>query len=555
MAYWHRLPFRRGKGDGNKQMQWSESRRAVARAMAGLAAAVLPATGAVASEQERKERRWVEVRAVEPSPIEGGIRLSIRLTGPAEFRWGRLRQPDRVYVDISDARLTGMPYELRVGWGGVERLWARQNSPTTVRVVAGLVAPMDVGVWAASDGQVVAVELRSERETQTGRREERRAPEPSPGRPSPPEAEPSPLTITEPRFLPPALPQPEVVTGLTARNLSDNRAEVRVRTGRRLNYKVLRLEAPSRFVVDLVGGKDGLFCSPVVVEKGLLGRRAVRVGQFQESPPIYRVVVELPEGAWGEVNADDSGELVIEVMRRSGGSMVRGSRPAKRPWEGSPWGDLLVGIDPGHGGSDPGALSMVGISEKEITLDVGLRVRELLTAMGVNTAMTRRDDRRLPKEERIRFVSRGDLDLFLSIHCDAAESPHATGITTYVHGWDRRSRALAAAIQGALVRATGLPDRGVRPDTAIHRTGFYVLRNAACPAVLIEAGFVSHAPTALQLSKPEFRQRVAEGIVAGLRNYWNRVHGQKVSQESVWQRERTGARRTRCEPVVSHGGS
>jgi N-acetylmuramoyl-L-alanine amidase len=76
----------------------------------------------------------------------------------------------------------------------------------------------------------------------------------------------------------------------------------------------------------------------------------------------------------------------------------------------------------------------------------------------------------------------------------------------------------------------GLPDRGVCPDTKIHRTGFYILRKAVPPAVLIEAGFVSHAPTALQLSRPEFRQRAAQGIVAGLRKYWNRIHGGKLTR-------------------------
>jgi N-acetylmuramoyl-L-alanine amidase len=523
------------------------SRRALAVALTGaVVAAIAPAT---AGNGERRGK--VEVRAVEPVPIPGGIRLAIRLSGPAEFRWRRLREPERVYVDIEGARLPGMPYELRVGWGGVERLWARQNAPDTVRVVAGLTAEMEVEAVAAEEGRRLHLDLRprgegegerpaasdprrpdderrgriEEQRPDRSREEKRRAPE----RREAPE-EPPPLTITEARFLTPPAEDPATISSVTARNLSADRAEVRVQAGRRLSYKTLRLENPARFVVDLTGGRDGLRSSLVVLEEGLLGRRAVRVGQFSESPPVFRVVVELPKGAWGEVHAEDSGELVVEVARRPTGSLAKRAAPGARPRGKSPWGDLLVGIDAGHGGSDPGALSMVGISEKEITLDIALRVRELLTAMRVNTTLTRADDRRLPKEERIRFVSRKDLDLFISIHCDAAESPSATGVTTYTHGFDPPSRALAACIQGELVKAMGLPDRGVCPDTKIHRTGFYILRNAACPAVLIEAGFVSHAPTALQLSRPEFRQRAAQGIVDGLRKYWDRIHGDKLTR-------------------------
>jgi N-acetylmuramoyl-L-alanine amidase len=179
--------------------------------------------------------------------------------------------------------------------------------------------------------------------------------------------------------------------------------------------------------------------------------------------------------------------------------------------------------------------------------------------------MTRRDDRRLAVKERKRFVGRADLDLLLSIHSDAAPSRSATGITTYTHGWDRKSRALAGPIQSELVKATGLPDRGVRADLEMYPDGgFYVLRHAACPAVLIEAGYVSHPATALKLSFPQFRQRVAQGIVDGLRKYWKRLDSQLASREPAAPR-RSQTRGTygsqsrrpgtgRSAPVPHHAG-
>jgi N-acetylmuramoyl-L-alanine amidase len=182
-----------------------------------------------------------------------------------------------------------------------------------------------------------------------------------------------------------------------------------------------------------------------------------------------------------------------------------------------------VGIDPGHGGSDPGALNeQVGVREKDITLDIGRRLARLLKQSGVAVSMTRQDDRRLEKSERIRFVSRGEADVFVSIHCDAiAGRRDWTGITTYYHGSRAAGRALAAALQSRLPQATGLPDRGIRSDfTRFPGEGFYVLRTARMPAVLIECGYVSHGPTARKMANPEFRQQVAQGIADSLRKYW-----------------------------------
>jgi N-acetylmuramoyl-L-alanine amidase len=183
---------------------------------------------------------------------------------------------------------------------------------------------------------------------------------------------------------------------------------------------------------------------------------------------------------------------------------------------------LRIGIDPGHGGSDPGALNTrLGICEKDITLDIARRLARLLEEDGVRISMTRRDDRRLDISERIRFVSTGDQDLFVSIHCDAIERrPDWTGITTYHHGGNLGARELAVALQSRLPGATGLPDRGVRSDMTRYASGFYVLRNARMPAVLIECGYVSNASTARNMSRPEFRQQVAQGIADGLRKYW-----------------------------------
>jgi len=181
---------------------------------------------------------------------------------------------------------------------------------------------------------------------------------------------------------------------------------------------------------------------------------------------------------------------------------------------------MVIGIDPGHGGDDPGAISGSGLEEKKVTLGIARQLRRLLKRQGIRTVMTRTDDRRLRRESRIAFVSGGRANLIVSIHCDALDgSPHCTGITTYYHGGSRRSQELAEALQRRLTVATGLPNRGARPDTTCYDSGFYVLRNATCPAVLVETGYISCAPTAARLRDPGYRLQVAQGIVEGLKRY------------------------------------
>ena len=198
--------------------------------------------------------------------------------------------------------------------------------------------------------------------------------------------------------------------------------------------------------------------------------------------------------------------------KREEGAQARASLHALRR--------LVIGIDAGHGGDDPGAIARSGLEEKKVTLGIARQLRRLLKRLCIRTVMTRTDDRRLPKEARIAFVSDGRANLIVSIHCDALEgAPHCTGITTYFHGGNRRSQELAEAVQEKLTTATRLPDRGARPDTTRYDTGFYVLRNATCPAVLVETGYISSAPTAARLREPGFRLQVARGIMEGLQRY------------------------------------
>jgi len=214
------------------------------------------------------------------------------------------------------------------------------------------------------------------------------------------------------------------------------------------------------------------------------------------------------------------------------------------PPEGTPPapGSVVIAIDPGHGGTDSGAIGILPggtptglrprrdgrgrtlLLEKDVNLDVSRRLRRWLERQGYRTIMTRsRDlaggDRRHGSirddlQARVEIANQAPASLFVSIHMNAARSKKATGQETYhftVAG--PSAQGLAGSIQNRLITRTGLPSRGVK------KAGFYVLKHTAMPAALVEGGFLSNARDSRLLATPLFRARVAAGVGEGVKQY------------------------------------
>jgi N-acetylmuramoyl-L-alanine amidase len=209
----------------------------------------------------------------------------------------------------------------------------------------------------------------------------------------------------------------------------------------------------------------------------------------------------------------------------------------------------LVVIDPGHGGWDTGAVAQ-GVVEKDLNLDVGLRVSQALRARGVIVKLTRADDHFIPLEGRVRMANGWPGAIFVSIHFNDAPNTSrapskASGIETFysdtrepapVADWIwtsafggqrespaavaaqqneavRRSQALADSIQGTLIASTAAADRGIK------ERALYVTRRVQGPAVLVEGGFVSHPSEARRLGDRAYRQQLADSIAGGIIKY------------------------------------
>jgi N-acetylmuramoyl-L-alanine amidase len=168
-----------------------------------------------------------------------------------------------------------------------------------------------------------------------------------------------------------------------------------------------------------------------------------------------------------------------------------------------------VVVDAGHGGKDSGAFRRYGPPEKVVTLDVAQRLDRKLRESQIKTVMTRSSDVFVPLDERVRMENAQKSAVFVSIHFNDSRRRGIHGFETYYHSG--ASFELASLIQSKLITIPHSANRG------IHTANFRVLRNAMCPAVLVECGFLSNRSEGNQARDWEYRElladRIAEAIV------------------------------------------
>jgi|GEM_PF-3879845 len=181
----------------------------------------------------------------------------------------------------------------------------------------------------------------------------------------------------------------------------------------------------------------------------------------------------------------------------------------------------LIAIDPGHGGSDPGAVGS-GMQEKEIVLDVSTRFADLLrddTADGRgggqwSVIMTRVGDESVSLAARASFANSMGADRFLSIHANAFSDPSANGTETFSFSEGTTGAALRNLVQEEMIAAWGLRNRGNKT------ANFAVLRETAMPAELHELGFITNSGDAVKLASDGARQSAAEAHLRALQRHF-----------------------------------
>ncbi|TAL10261.1 MAG: N-acetylmuramoyl-L-alanine amidase [Nitrospirae bacterium] len=214
-------------------------------------------------------------------------------------------------------------------------------------------------------------------------------------------------------------------------------------------------------------------------------------------------------------------------------------------------------LDPGHGGKDPGAIGRDGLAEKEVVLDVALRLRDLLREhLGKKVLMTRDKDEFIELDDRAKFANGRKADLFVSIHINSHPKRATRGVEMYHFGIasDRRAMEVAARENGDtidhaqdfvdLIKADLALSKRIEDsqnlawetklavvnlvssqydteDHGVKTAPFYVLRYTAMPSILAELAFISNPVEERRLRQSAFRQKAAEGLFEGIRNYLN----------------------------------
>ncbi len=185
-----------------------------------------------------------------------------------------------------------------------------------------------------------------------------------------------------------------------------------------------------------------------------------------------------------------------------------------------------ITIDPGHGGSDSGAIGPTGVTEKSVTLRIGLELEKILKEEGATVHMTRtRDTEVSPKgahatdaeelQARCDVANRAKSDIFISIHMDSFTNRTAKGTTGYYYSkGSRKSRELADKIRANLVDQLGTQSRGTQT------CNFYVVRHTDMPATLIEVAFISYPEEEKLLNSKEGIRKAAMAIADGIADYF-----------------------------------
>jgi N-acetylmuramoyl-L-alanine amidase len=213
-------------------------------------------------------------------------------------------------------------------------------------------------------------------------------------------------------------------------------------------------------------------------------------------------------------------------------------------------------IDPGHGGHDTGTIGPTGLMEKDLCLDVALRLGKIIEQRlpGADVVYTRSDDTFVPLEERTNIANQAKADLFISIHANSSRDHAARGIETYylnlkgsaeamevaarenassqegVHDLQNlvmkiaktekidESKELAEDIQDSLAKRIQKTSKPVK-NRGVRKAPFVVLIGADMPSILTEISFLSNPADEQMLKKPEQRQKVAEGLYQGVVSY------------------------------------
>lgn len=212
----------------------------------------------------------------------------------------------------------------------------------------------------------------------------------------------------------------------------------------------------------------------------------------------------------------------VEKKEKKKAKKTKGNKKGEYRASGGIQGKVIT-IDPGHGGSDPGAVSKKGTYEKTITLAMARKLKADLEKMGATVYLTRSGDVDVAGKNaddaaelqaRVDVAEKHCSDLFISLHINASVNKKASGISTYYYAKSNYDGKLAKCIHKQLTTNFGLNDMGVR------EANFYVIKRCCMPAVLMELGFISNAKEEKTIKGNWFQNKAMDLVSKGIKDYF-----------------------------------
>lgn len=351
-----------------------------------------------------------------------------------------------------------------------------------------------------------------------------------------------------------------------------------------VRYKTFTLSAPERLIIEVSGTSLSGDFTHLALNGTVI--RAIRSATFGQGDS--RIVLDLrnPVLLNSFLLAPQDGQshrLVLDLVNEKSAqtaSMV----PRETPQiDTHPKRDIIVVVDPGHGGKDPGAVGAKGEREKDVVLSIAqLLAKRLKKEKGFDVKLVRNDDFFVPLRKRVEIARRHKADMFISVHADAAPRLTASGASVYclseVGATSATARFMAQRENGAdLLGATSLLNlkdkdpmlAGVILDMSMNATiaaslqlgstvlgslagittlhqkrveqaGFAVLKSPDVPSILVETGFISNARDSQRLVTVRHQQAVANGLFEGLQRYFEK--NPPIGSYLAWQQEQQKAR-------------
>lgn len=274
------------------------------------------------------------------------------------------------------------------------------------------------------------------------------------------------------------------------------------------------------------------FWLPLILTIGMLGVALTLIllllNQDQVTVAIPNIPIHKTAGVTGvSEGVLNEGEHLTILQRQNGWYEVRRSDESKgwvaswlvnrtKPINITPLSESTIVLDPGHGGSDSGALSTGGKEEKDYTLQLAKKVQSSLEATGARVLMTRTDDQIVYLSKIPLVGENANANAEISFHFDSSPDANtASGFTAYYYHKDNGSDVLAKYINDAMAPKMPLENRGVE------YANYLVLRDNKIPAILLENGYINDDHDFSYIKKSSYQETIAKQITIGLNNYFS----------------------------------